>query len=131
MSIYQDGVNYVVINKGLYSLGTGGSGTGVSPRNAEITLSAQDITNGYAIIKVNPTASPGEVNDTAMFPRYGLQQEYGQDFTSMVSDSNLYFYLIWKTSGSIDDVMSPVYPVNGLTSLLSEGDVIDITYYID
>ncbi len=126
MGIYGEGFNYIVLNKTMFS---GGGTGGVAPHNVEITLTAQDILNGYAVLLSNPSMDAGAKADTEMFPRHGLPQEYGQDYTAIVSDNRLYFYLIWSTSGVIPDINSPVYPVNGLTSLLAEGDVIDIVYY--
>lgn len=127
MSIYVNGSNYYKVDK---SSG-GGSTTIIAPFTAEITLTAQNILDGFAIIMNNPTAVPGAKTDTIIFPRYGIQQEYGQDFTAIVSDNREAFYLIWKTSGSIDNIATPSYPAVGLTNLLVEGDVIDITHYVE
>jgi len=92
---------------------------GYQPRIVTVyyTLTVTDVLNKYIDLQYSPH-SPFEKN-VSMHVIHGVEQRYGADY-AMISDGIDYRRLIW-------DPDDPVVQI-GLTHVISEGDVLQITY---
>lgn len=99
-----------------------------SLRRYEKSLLASDIANGYVKCAIKASGNAGEITGAQLIPVGGGLQRYGIDYTAMNDDLNENTYVIFKHSTTIPGIGEPVCPTVGLTSLLEEGDILQIFY---
>jgi hypothetical protein len=118
-----DGTNFQIIS------GAGGGG-GIATKFDKRELNSTDITNGYYAFSVKAYGDAGEKNNVQLTVKGSPLQEYGEDYTAMNNDANDALVIIWKTTGTVDGITTPVYPATGLESDLVSGDKLFAVYDI-
>jgi hypothetical protein len=93
----------------------------------KVTLTGSNITNGYCNLATPAIGEAGEKNFVRLIPDGALEQEYGEDYTAMNNDANTNLVIIWKGSGDVTGITTPVYPTSPIT-LFETNDIIRVLY---
>lgn len=95
-----------------------------------LTIGAGDVTAGWKALVGKCVGAVGAKTHVRIVPMGGPEQQYGVDFTAMNNDANTATIVIWKTSGVVTGIASPVYPSTGMAADISSSpaDVLQVYY---
>ena len=104
------------------------SSAGSISKQESLTVASGDIAAGWKALAGKCSGAAGEKTNVRLTPMGGPEQEYGVDFTAMNLDDNSATVVIWKTSGGVTGIVTPVYPSAGMAVDIEASDILQVYY---
>jgi len=104
------------------------SSAGSVSKQESLAIASGDATVGWKALTGKCAGSAGGKTNVRLTPMGGPEQQYGVDFTAMNLDDNSATVVIWKTSGAVTGVVTPVYPSVGMSADIEASDVLQVYY---
>ncbi len=97
-------------------------------KQESLTVASGDVAAGWKALVGKCSGGAGEKTNVRLTPMGGPEQEYGVDFTAMNLDDNSATVVIWKTSGGVTGIVTPVYPSAGMAVDIEASDILQVYY---